>query len=169
MNKDVLKFALLFILLLLFQVLICNHIAIFNVAVPIIFIYFLIRLPISMGQGWLFTLAFLLGLCVDISVDTPGVNALSCTLLAALKRPIYYAYVPRDDKTQYLIPSISSLGIGTYCKFLLTLVAIYCLLVFSIEYFNFADVKEVVILSASSSLLTFIILLAIDCLIITKP
>ena len=168
MNKDVLKFALLFILLLLLQVLICNHIAIFNVAVPIIFIYFIIRLPISIGQGWLFTFSFLLGLCVDISADTPGVNALSCTLLAALKRPIYYAYVPRDDKTQDLIPSISSLGVGTYCKFLLTLVAIYCLLVFSIEYFNFADVKEVVILSASSCLLTFITLLAIDCLIITK-
>lgn len=120
-----------------------------------------------MGNGWLFTLAFLMGLSIDIFSDTLGVNALSCTLLAALKRPVYYAYVPRDDKTQYLIPSLSSLGVGTYCKFLVSMIGIYCLLVFSIEYFNLADVKEVVILSASSCLLTFILLLAIDCLIIT--
>lgn len=168
MNKDILKFTLLFLLMLMVQVLICNHIAIFNIAVPIVFIYFIIRLPISMGSGWLFTLSFLLGLCIDIFSDTPGVNSLSCTLLAALKRPIYYAYVPRDDKTQDLIPSLSSLGVGTYCKFLVSMIGIYCLLVFSIEYFNLADVKEIVILSASSCLLTFIILLAIDCLIITK-
>ena len=168
MNKDVVKFAVLFVVMLLLQVLICNHIAIFNVAVPIIFIYFIIRLPISMGQGWLFTLSFVLGLVVDICADTPGVNALSCTLLAALKKPVFYAYVPKDDKTKDITPSITSLGIATYCKFLVTLIGIYCVLVFSIEYFNFADVKEVVILSASSCLLTFITLLAIDCLIITK-
>ncbi|MDE5875755.1 MAG: hypothetical protein K2H15_08905, partial [Muribaculaceae bacterium] len=79
-----------------------------------------------------------------------------------------YAYVPRDDKTKFLIPSVSSLGIGTYSKYLATLVGIYCLLVFSIEYFNFADLEEILLLSASSCLLTFVSLLAIDCFIISK-
>ena len=168
MSKEILKFALLFILMLMAQVLICNHIAIFNVAVPVIFIYFIIRLPISLGNGWLFTFAFLMGLCVDIFSDTPGVNALAATLLAALKRPVYYAYVPRDDKTVNLIPSISSLGVSAYCKFLVSMIGIYCVLLFTIEYFNFADVKEIVILSASSTVLTFITLLALDCLVINK-
>jgi rod shape-determining protein mreD len=168
MNKEILKLTVLFILMLLVQVLICNHIALFNVAIPVVFIYFIIRLPIAMGKGWLFTLAFLMGLCVDICSDTPGVNSLASTLLAAFKRPIYYAYVQRDDKTKNLIPSISALGVATYCKFLVTMVGVYCLMAFTIEYFNFADVKEIVILSAASCCLTFIILLAIDCLIIRK-
>lgn len=168
MNKDIIKFAALFILMLFAQVLICNHIALFNVAVPIVFIYFIIRLPINLGNGVLFTLAFFLGLMVDIASDTPGVNSLACTLLAAVKRPVYYAYVTRDDKTVNLTPSINTLGIGTYCKYLVTMVGIYCFLAFTIEYFNFADVKEIVILSASSCLFTFLILLAFDCLIISK-
>lgn len=154
--------------MLLAQVLICNHIAIFNVAVPIIFIYFIIRLPISLGKGILFTLAFIMGLSVDIFADTTGVNALSCTVLAAMKHPIYYAYVPKDDKTKFLTPSISSLGVGIYCKYLVTMVGFYCVMAFTIEYFNFANVKEIVILAASSCLLTFIMLLAIDSLIIRK-
>ncbi len=132
MNKDVLKFGLLFIVLLLLQVLICNQIAIFNVAVPIIFIYFIIRLPISLNKGWLFTLSFLMGLCVDIFSDTPGVNSLAATLLAALKQPVYYAYVPKDDKTTSLIPSISTLGMSVYCKFLISMIGIYFILVFLI-------------------------------------
>lgn len=154
--------------MLLAQVLICNHIAIFNVAVPIIFIYFIIRLPISLGKGILFTLAFIMGLSVDIFADTIGVNALACTVLAAMKHPIYYAYVPKDDKTKFLTPSISSLGVGIYCKYLVTMVGVYCVMAFTIEYFNFANVKEIVILAASSCLLTFIMLLAIDSLIIRK-
>lgn len=169
MNKEIFKFTVLFILMLLVQVLICNHIALFNVAVPIVFIYFIIRLPIAMGNGLLFTLAFLMGLCVDICSDTAGVNSLASTLFAAVKRPIYFAYVQRDDKTKNLIPSISSLGVGIYCKFLVTMVGVYCLMAFTIEYFNFADVKEIVILSSASCCLTFVILLAIDCLIIGKP
>lgn len=168
MNKEVIQFAILFIILLLVQILICNHIAIFNVAVPIIFIYFIIRLPVSVGKGVLFTFAFAMGLIVDIFADTPGVNALACTLLAAAKYPVYYAYVPKDDKTRYLIPAISSLGVGIYCKYLVTMIGIYCLLVFSIEYFNFADIKEIIILAGSSCALTFIMLLAIDSLIIRK-
>ena len=168
MNKDVIIFTLLFIIMVVVQVLICNHIAIFNVAVPIIFIYFIIRLPISLGNGALFSLSFLLGLCVDIFSDTPGVNALACTLLSGLKRPVFYAYIPKDDKTKILTPSVSSMGVAVYCKYLISMVAIYCLLAFSIEYFNFANVKDIVILAASSSVLTFISLLAIDCLMISK-
>ena len=121
-----------------------------------------------MGKGILFTLAFIMGLSVDIFADTTGVNALACTVLAAMKHPIYYAYVPKDDKTKFLTPSISSLGVGIYCKYLVTMVGFYCVMAFTIEYFNFANVKEIVILAASSCLLTFIMLLAIDSLIIRK-
>lgn len=168
MGKDIIKFSVLFIVMLLAQVLICSHIAIFNVAIPIVFIYFIIRLPISLGKGWLFTLAFLMGLIVDIFSDTVGVNSLACTLLAAAKHPVYYAYVAKDDKTKNITPSITSLGTGTYCKYLVTMVGLYCVFAFTIEYFDFAEVKEIVILSAASCLLTFIMLLAIDSLILRK-
>ena len=85
-----------------------------------------------------------------------------------MKRPVFYAYIPKDDKTKYLTPSLSSLGVGIYCKYLITMVGLYCLMAFTIEYFNFAEVKEIVILAASSCLLTFVMLLAIDSLIIKK-
>lgn len=168
MLSNILKYFFLFIICVLFQTLIFNHIILFHVAIPIIFIYFILRLPISLKMGIVFTLSFLLGLSVDIFSDTPGVNALACTLIAALRSPIYYAYVAKDDITRSLIPSVFSLGIVDYGKYLLTFVAIYCFLVFTIEYFNFADVKGIVIMSSSSTLLSFIILLAIDCLIPVK-
>lgn len=165
MANTVLRYTLLFILCVLLQVLIFNRIVLFNVAVPVIFIYFIIRLPISIKLPYLFTFAFLLGLFVDIFSDTPGVNALACTLIAALRKPIFFAYMAKDDNTVLMTPSVGSMGFIEYSKYLISFILIYCLLAFSIEYFSFADVKDIAILVGSSSLFTFIILIAIDCLI----
>ena len=158
----------MFIICFLVQVLIFNRIALFHVAIPIVFIYFIIRLPINLKLPYVFTFAFLLGLLIDIFSDTPGVNALACTLIAAIRKPIYYAYMAKDDITTRLTPGISTMGILDYSKYLLTFVVIYCLLAFSIEYFSFADVKGVVILTAASAAITFVILLATDSLIPVK-
>ena len=168
MANTILRYGLLFIICILLQVLIFNQIALFHIAVPIVFIYFIIRLPIYLKLSYLFTLSFLLGLIVDIFSDTPGVNALACTLIAAIRTPIYYAYMAKDDITVRLTPGISTMGFLDYSKYLLTFIVIYCLLVFTIEYFSFADVKGIVILSAASSAITYVILLAADSLIPVK-
>ena len=168
MNKEIITFTILFVLLVLLQVLLFNHIALFDVAFPIIFIYFIIRLPISLNLSFLFSLSFFTGFVIDVFSDTLGVNCLACTLLAALKRPVFFAYVAKDDKVKNMIPNSKNLGFIAYAKYLFSMVTIYCLLAFIIEYFNFADVKELVILCSSSITLSFVLMLAIDCLFIPE-
>lgn len=168
MNNAIIRYFGLFVLCILLQVLVFNRIILFHVAVPVVFIYFIIRLPINLKLPLVFTFSFFLGLIVDIFSDTPGVNALACTVISALRAPIYYAYMPKDDTTSRLTPGVSTMGLMEYGKYLLTFILIYCLLAFTIEYFSFADVKGIVILTASSTVLTFVILLAIDCLIPEK-
>ena len=168
MTNTLIKYFCLFIACILLQVLIFNRIILFHVAVPIIFIYFIIRLPIDIKLPYLFTLAFLLGIIIDIFSDTPGVNALACTLIAAIRKPVFFAYMTKDDMTERMTPCVATMGIMEYCKYLLTFVVIYCLLVFTIEYFSFADVKSIVILTGASSVFTFIVLLGADCLIPEK-
>lgn len=165
MNREVITLILLFVLLVLLQVLICNHIMIFNVAVPFIFIYFIIRLPIGMSRNLQLTLAFLIGFLVDIFSDTPGICSLASVILAAVKQPVFYAYVDRDDKTKEITPSIATLGWQNYSKFILTMSAIFCLLTFSIEYFNFATIKDIAFMTLGSTLLTVLLIYGIDNLI----
>lgn len=168
MERPIIFDILLAVFLVLIQVLICNHIIIFNVAMAFLFIYVIISLPMNMNPNWLLTWAFLTGLAVDIFSDTPGVNALACTLTAMVKKPVLYAYIPRDDRTKNVVPSLRSLGFAVYAKYLLTISAIYCTLMFTIEYFNFAAVKEIALMSLTSAVLTFIILLGLDCIIVSR-
>ena len=136
----------------------------FNVAVPFIFIYFILRLPIGMSQVAELTLAFLMGFLIDLFSDTPGVNSLAATVLAAVKPTVFYAYVARDDKTKKLIPAISTIGWQAYSKFALTMSVIFCFMVFTIEFMSFAGVEEILLMTVSSSLLTFALIIALDSL-----
>lgn len=168
MNRDIAIYAAVFFTVVLMQVLIFNHIVLFNVAIPFVYILFILRLPINLNLNVLYTVAFFSGFLVDLFSDTPGVNALSALFMASLKRPVFFAYVTRDDKTTGISPSLSSLGWATYSKFLISMTAIFCLLNFSIEYFNFASVKEIAIMTVSSTLLSFILIIAADSLVATR-
>ena len=85
-----------------------------------------------------------------------------------VKRPVLYAYIARDDSTKNIVPCLSTLGFAVYGKYLFTMSMIYTLLTFVLEYFNFADFKEIALMTICSSLFTFILILGIDSLIITR-
>lgn len=168
MDTNFIKNLIILVLLIIAQVLICNHIMLFNVSMAFVFIYVIISLPMNLKTDWLLTWAFLSGLTVDIFSDTLGINSLACTLLAIMKRPMLYAYIPKDDHTKNVTPSLKNLGFTVYFKYLVSMSTAYCAMVFTIEYFSFADIKEIVIMTASSTIFTSLVLMAIDCLIISR-
>lgn len=168
MSKTVISFALWFVGLVLAQSVIFNNICILGYAVPLVFIYFIVKLPMSLSVNWVMTFSFLLGLAVDIFSDTYGVNAFSCTLLAFWRRPIFRAYSAKDEEMERQIPSVRSMGIGNFYKFLLSLTLVYCTVAFVVDSFGFYHPLHLLITIASSTLLTFLVIAAIDRLTIRK-
>lgn len=162
MTKNIAHFTLLFITLILLQVVVFNHVCLFNVAVPFVFIYFILRLPVSLSSNWILTLGFTAGLCVDIFADTQGVNALACTILAMCRRPILHLYFPREDELSNPILSIKSLGAEVYIKYLFSTVLLYCVTVFTIEACSLFNLLMTIMRILASTLLTFLLLLGID-------
>ena len=165
MDKNFISYILLFVILVLIQILLLNHIVLFNSAVCLIFIYFLIKLPINLSPNLLLTLGFFIGLTVDILSDTPGLNALCCTILASLKKPVFYAYEQHDDQKRNISPSIGTMGFFNFSKYTFSLSAIYCLLAFFVEFVNFSDIVQILIKAGASTVFTFLVILALDSLI----
>ena len=163
------RYVLLFAVLLLTQVLICNNILLFGVAIPFIFIYFILVLPLNTGLNLLMGLAFMMGVLVDLFSDTLGLNALACLLLSVLKRPIYYAYMPKEDKHLDTSPGLTGMGWWNYLKYVLTMSAIYCFIIFGIELFSFASFQRILLMAASSTVFTVLLLLAADSIFNRKP
>lgn len=164
MSKTVLQFVILSLVLILAQVIVFNHICLFNVAVPMVFIYVIVRLPITMNANQVLTISFCLGLIVDIFSDTLGMNALSCTILAMLRRPILRLYVPREEDLTRPEPSLESLGTAVYLKYLLTMTLLYCSLIFLIESFTFFNPLQLALRVVSSTILSMLLMLGVDSL-----
>ena len=64
MTKTVIQFIVLFLALMVLQ-LVCNKIVLFNIAMPVVFIYLILRLPVNLHGGWVLTVAFFSGLIID--------------------------------------------------------------------------------------------------------
>ncbi|MGN0219545.1 MAG: rod shape-determining protein MreD [Muribaculaceae bacterium] len=168
MSKTILNFILLFLLLIPAQAVIFNNLILFNVAIPLVFIYLIIRLPMTVSVNAALTIGFITGLSVDIFSDTLGVNAMGCTLLAFVRRPVFHLYVSLDDQLGGQSPSISTMGSAAYMKYLITMTTFYCLTVFMIEAFQFFNLKMLVLRTVASSIFTFIAIYAIDSLSIRR-
>lgn len=162
MSKSIFNLTILFFVLLLAQVVICNNICLFNVAVPIVFIYFIIRLPLTLNINIVLTISFLMGLIIDMFSDTQGMHALSCTILAFTRKNILRLYIPREEEIADGEVSIKSVGFIPYFKFLLTIVLTYCFLIFTIEAFSFFNIMRLISQIIFSTILSFVIILGID-------
>lgn len=168
MSKTILQFSFIFVVMVLLQVTIFNHICLYNIAIPFVFIYFIIRLPITLSTNWVLTFSFLLGLFIDIFSDTYGMNALACTILAMLRRLLFRLYIPREEDLTNPEPSIKSLGALTYAKFLITVSLVYCMTIFVIEACTFFNFMQMLTRILCSTILTFLLILGIDSLTIQR-
>ena len=168
MNKASISLFIWAILLILAQVLVFNRICLFGVAVPFVFLYILIKLPITLSREWMFTIGFAVGMIIDIFSDTRGINALSATILMAFRRPILRLYVSRDDELSDPYPGIESLGMFAFLKYSLTFTFVYCTLAFLIESFSVLDPLRLVLKIVSSTVLSTMLIIGIDSLTMRK-
>ena len=84
MNMDNLHRLLVFLLLLLAQVLVLNHIQLFHCATPLLYVYLVLHFRRNYPQYAVLLWSFFLGLAVDSFANTPGVAAVFMTFIALI-------------------------------------------------------------------------------------
>ena len=161
MNRTAINILLTALILIPAQAVFFNNMVLFNVAVPMVFIYIIISLPITYNPSLRMTIGFLSGLAVDILSDTPGLNALGCTLLAFSQRGIFHLYVSDDIDLAEQRPAPRNMGIAAFMKYALTMIAVYCLIIFVIEAFQAINLRLFVLRVVCSTIYTFVIIYAI--------
>ena len=79
----------------------------------------------SVSPSWMLTIGFLMGISVDVFSDTQGVNALACTVLSFMRRPVFHFFAPRVDDIMMIQPSPRTMGIPEYIQYLMAMTLIY--------------------------------------------
>lgn len=127
-----------FILLVLVQVLLLDHIHFLGYINPYIYILFVLLFPFSGNKGLLIFLGFLLGLSIDLFNDSGGVHA-GATTFIAWARPFFLKFsfgVSYEHNTA----RINSASFSQQLIYVTSMVMVHHLVLFSLEIFNTAQI-----------------------------
>lgn len=150
-----------FVLLLLLQALVFNHVHIFGYATPMPYVFFLLILP-SDTPRWVYVLlGFLLGLCVDLFTNTPGMAAGAMCLLGLVTPWFLHIFAPNDGNESFE-PSHKVMEWSSFVKYTFFTVLIYCVVFFMLESFSFFDWQILLINIFGSTLLTTLFVVAME-------
>ena len=151
-----------FLVLLLLQGLVFSHVHIFGYATPMPYVYFLLILPLATPR-WLYVLSgFLMGLCVDLFTNTPGVGAGSTCLAGFLAPFLLRIFSPGDIDDDAFEPSARSMEWSGFMKYAIALVLVHSVAFFMLEAFSLADWQTLLINMGGSTLLTTLLVAAME-------
>ena len=161
MNIVMIRGVVTFIILLLAQALVLNHIHFFNCATPLLYVYMVLHFRRNSPRFALLIWSFTMGLLIDVFSNTPGIAASAMTFIGFVQPYLLELFVPRDSADD-LVPSARTLGGASFFYYTLILVFLYCLLFFTLETVNFFNWLQWLFSILGSMLLTIVLLYAIE-------
>ena len=139
MINSILRFGLIFIILILLQVLLFNNIQFSGYVNPYVYIMFILLLPVEIPAWVLLIISFFTGLVVDFFSGSPGMHT-SATVMAGFARPYVLNLVsPRDGYEGRSEPSMLNFGIRWFVTYTVFIVLIHHTVLFYLEVFRFTD------------------------------
>lgn len=129
-----------FIVFVLFQVLVLNHLEIQWGIYPMLYPLFILLLPFEMATVPLLLIAFALGLSIDVLSNTFGLHASSALVFAYFRPVIFKLFAPRDGYENTEESNIYTMGTRWFIYSFGLLLFIHHTWFFLIEIFKLNEV-----------------------------
>ena len=145
-----------FVILILLQVLILDHIHFLGYINPYLYLAFIIFLPLKTNRIYVLILSFVLGLSIDIFNDSGGVHA-GASVAVAYLRPLI---VRLSFGINYDLNTIklNSAKLSTQILFILIMVFVHHLIMFSLSYFSINYTVEILKNTLSSGIFSSVLI-----------
>lgn len=150
--------------LVLLQVLLVDNMDLGDYFNAFPYVYFLLTLPVNIGQVWLLLIGFMLGLTMDLFTGTGGIHAAACTLIAYYRPFLLRAQSPREGFELHAVPNVSLYGFGWFAGYAALLVGIHHTVLFFLEVFRLTDFFHTLLKVILSGAMTVVMILLIETL-----
>lgn len=126
-------YLMLFVVTVLLQIFLFDNLSISIYFNPLIYIAFILLLPLEISAIVLLGLGLVLGVTMDFAMGAAGVNTIA-TLLIAFVRPMAVTVLcNRDDAREGGTPSPERFGFRVFLNYLVVLVLLHHFVFFSLE------------------------------------
>ena len=148
-----------FILLIVLQIFLLDNIQFLGYITPMIYVLFILSLPVRFPRSLLLLLAFAMGLIIDIFSNTLGIHAFATVFVAFMRNPVINIFTSIDEGNNPT-PSFHSFGVGAYVRYVITIVLLHHTTLFLLEAFSLMNVVFLVPKILISSAVTILLILA---------
>lgn len=157
MTNPIISNSIRFVVLVLLQVLLLNNINFLGYINPYLYVLFLILFPFNTSQPLFLFIAFLLGLTIDMFEDSGGINAAAC-VVAAFIRPVILRF-SFGVSYDYQTIKLSATPFGARLSYILILVFVHHLVLFTLEIFDFSHFLLILKKTLFSGIFTVLLIL----------
>lgn len=154
------KYFIMFVTLVLVQVLILNQVQLGGFVNPYIYILFVMLLPLSLPRYLVMIFGFLLGLTIDVFINSLGIHA-AATVFIAYLRPVVIRSISNREEDRSEYPGLHQNKFNWFLLYTAIMVVLHHIVLFYIEVFTFSAFFETLYHVFLSSLFTvFLIVLS---------
>lgn len=166
--NNILKNSIRFVLFLLIQVIILNEIPpLHQYITPYLYFTFLLWLPFGTNRITLTIIGFILGFCLDLFTNTPGLHTAAGSLMGYVRPSILNLLLAQETSEEInKEPSSGTMGWGPYAVYVLILTFIHHFYLVLLEWLQFGNftyfIGKVFATSLLSVLLVFVVELVMN-------
>ena len=150
-----------FVILVLIQGVIISQVQVSRYAVPLLYVVFILKLTSDTGRKSLLFYSFLIGLCVDMFGNTPGLNA-TASLWLAMARPSLLRWQTSRDSSDSFVPGIKSMRLAPYLRYVFPSVLLHSAVLNVVDAFSVAKISDIVIATLADTAVTVALIMIIE-------
>ena len=139
MIRNVIKYTIIFILLVLTQGLILNNIEMGGYINPYLYVLLILLLPFEMPAWVGLLVAFVLGISIDVFTSTLGIHTSATLFMAFSRKYVLKLIAPRGGYEFGAEPQIQYMGLTWFLIYAGILVVLHHTFLFFIESFTFSQ------------------------------
>ena len=132
MQKSLLYIAA-FVVLVLLQIFLIDNIALSVYFHPLVYVAFVIMLPLDMKPVWVLLCSTLMGLTIDALTGMAGINVMATAAVGFLRPPLLHAAVGRSIDATDTIPALHRLSTKHLAWFIVLVVVLHSVIYFFME------------------------------------
>ncbi len=154
-----LEYTILFVALVLLQVFLFSRIGVSMYVHPLVYVAFVLLLPMEISGSGLLMLAALLGISVDFFMGTAGINTIAILFVAFCRPTALLLLVGKDEVKDGGVPNVNRLGLKKFLRYAGVLIFLHSVVFFMLETlswrFFYVTLLRIVLSSAVNLVLVY--------------
>ena len=150
-------YIMLTLVVLFVQVIVLNNLSVSPLVSPMVYIVLILLMPIDSSQWKMLGAGLLLGLLMDITMGTAGLNTMVTLPIAFFRRPLLFelgglSSMSKEDG----VPSVKRLG-PRFHRYIIVMVVLHSLLFYFVEWLSFDNFGTLVLRILCSTLCSLVL------------